>query len=88
LNIRCHDGGGWTWNNWFHVANVPRTYANMPARQLLKALRADGYLRADSAGKCAIDDDEYRVSPHVRNVVICDRRNGRPVYAIEYGAVL
>lgn len=73
------DGPSWTWNNWFHVANVPRAYASLPARALLKALRTDGYLRAASAGKCAVEDDQY-------NVVIVDRRNGCPIYAIEYGA--
>lgn len=74
-------GGDWNWNAWRTVGHVPTAYADMPARALLRALRADGYLSSASAGKCAVEDDGY-------NVVIVDRRNGMPVFAIEYGSVL
>lgn len=71
------DGAGsWTWNNWFRVGEVediPPT-----TRQILRFMRAEGYLSAKSAGLVMVDDDGY-------NLVICKRSNGCPLFAICYG---
>jgi len=72
--------GGWTWNNWFDVGRAPIDVCNYTPRRLLAWFRAEGYLRADSAGRCAIEDDGY-------NVVVLERHSRMPVFALEYGAV-
>jgi len=75
------DGDGWTWNNWHDCGSMDKaTFEALEgnARKMLAWFRSEGYLRADSAGKCAIDDDGH-------NVVILNRATGEPVFAIEYG---
>jgi hypothetical protein len=42
-------------------------------------MREQGYLSAKSAGRVAIDDDQY-------NVVIVAKGTREPLFAIEYGA--
>lgn len=74
------DEGGWTWNNWFHVGDVPISYCDMSPRQLLAAMRRDGYLTNTSQGKCAIDDDQH-------NIVIVAKGTREPLFALEYGSV-
>lgn len=72
-------GGSWTWNQWHRVGDVPRAWCDLSPRALLRALRDAGYLRKDSAGRCAVEDDQH-------NVVITQRATGMPVYALEYGS--
>ena len=72
---------GWTWNNWFHVGDVPREVCELTPRRLLRFLRAEGYLGAKSGGKVAIDDDGH-------NLVIVNRTTREPLYAVEYGVGL
>ncbi len=74
------DGDGWTWNQWFNVGEIDLDAVNIDnARQLLKYMRSEGYLKASSAGRAAIEDDGY-------NVVILDKNTREPIFAIEYGA--
>ncbi len=73
------DDGGWTWNNWHSLARVPVAWCDLSARRLLWTLREHGYLSASSAGRVAIEDDGH-------NIVIKDRGNGEPLYALEYGS--
>lgn len=47
-------------------------------RKLFAWMRANGYLSDASKGNVVLEDDQF-------NVVICDRRNGQPVFAIAYG---
>ena len=76
----------WEWNNWFHVGDIDKkafekltTDQKTTNRKILKYFRNKGYLNSTSQGLCGVEDhDEY-------NVVITDRKNGRPLYAIEYG---
>lgn len=70
--------GGWDWNNWHGVGLAPVETLNYSPRRLLAWFRQEGYLSAQSAGRVAVHDDGY-------NLVILDRRNGCPLYAIEYG---
>jgi hypothetical protein len=76
--------GGWTWNNWFKAGTISgEDFERIEgsARKTLRWMRENGYLKASSAGMCSVEDDQY-------NLVICDRSNGEPLFAIEYGAVL
>lgn len=73
----------WTWNNWFSTGQtISIDCLNWSHRKLLKYLRDDAGILSDySKGKVSIDDDQY-------NLVICDKNNRRPLYAIEYGNLL
>ena len=68
--------GGWEWNNWFHVGDID----SLPEsnRAILKLMRDEGFLTEYSKGRVYVDDDQY-------NIVICDRSNHMPLFAIEYG---
>lgn len=70
--------GGWAWNNWYSVGEIELAATDWKPRKLLKWFRDNGYLKESSAGKCAIEDDGY-------NIVILERGNRRPVFAVEYG---
>lgn len=73
--------GGWTWNAWYHVADIPMHQQAMldRPRELLQWLREVGLLQDGSKGRVSIDDDGC-------NIVIRARSTGEPLYAIEYGA--
>lgn len=70
--------GGWDWNNWHGVGYAPVEVVDYTPRRLLAWMRSEGFLSAQSAGRVAVQDDGY-------NLTIIDRRNGCPLYAIEYG---
>ncbi|WP_174834707.1 hypothetical protein [Staphylococcus aureus] len=69
----------WSWNQWYNAGEISEEALNWSPRKLLKHFREIGLLNPASAGKCAIEDDQY-------NIVIVDRANRRPLYAIEYGS--
>lgn len=73
--------GGWTWNQWYSVGSIDQaTFDTLTTtRSILRWMRNQGLLNAHSAGRVELDDDGY-------NLVICDRRDHRPLFAIEYGA--
>lgn len=75
------DECGWQWNNWYDVGSAPVSVCDMTTRRLLAYLRAEGYLTSRSAGRVAVEDDGF-------NIEIRERGNGRPLYALEYGAGL
>lgn len=74
---------GWTWNNWFDVGRVPEDvvdsyWENHNPRKLLKWFRDEGYLDSvHSQGLVAVDDGDQH------NLVLMERGNRRPLYAIE-----
>tara|TARA_R110000822_G_scaffold84959_5_gene199253 strand:+ start:420 stop:683 length:264 start_codon:yes stop_codon:yes gene_type:complete len=72
------EGSSWQWNQWFNVGTIDIDI-NASNRQILKTMRDQGYLSDQSKGRVSIDDDEY-------NIVICDRNNNEPIFAIEYGS--
>jgi len=76
------DGPGWTWNQWYRVGTIDTTtLATLKTdRQILAWMRREGYLSAKSAGRVCVEDDQY-------NLVICERGNRMPVFAIAYGEV-
>jgi len=71
--------GGWTWNNWFTVGNITKEeFEKLDTnRKLIKFFRKE-FLTGKSKGRVSVYDDQY-------NICLCDRSNGRPLYAIEYG---
>jgi hypothetical protein len=76
------DDGSWQWNTWYEAATitVEQFLGLKNNRTTLRLLRDDlELLTIASIGKVRVSDDGY-------NVVI-EARNGRPLLAIEYGAV-
>jgi hypothetical protein len=71
-------GNGWEWNDWRKVGRIDVSVCDLPARALLKVMRDEGYLPAYSAGRVAVEDDGY-------NVVIVQRSDNMPLFAIAYG---
>lgn len=69
--------GGWTWNNWRCVGEIPRFWLSLSTRRLLRLLRTEGCLGLGSVGRVMVDDDGY-------NLCI-QERNGRTLYALAYG---
>jgi len=71
---------GWTWNNWFHVGNIETEQfdALNTNRRILAWFRANGFITEASKGKVSVEDDGY-------NLVVIDRSNRMPLFAIEYG---
>lgn len=79
LSIDAWNGpDGWTWNNWHKVGTAPIYICDLKPRALLAWMRDAGILAHDSGGLCEINDDGY-------NVVILERSNRMPVFAIAYG---
>lgn len=72
--------GGWTWNQWFNVGSISKDdfEALKTNRAILKWFRDNGFTSEFSVGRCSVEDDGH-------NIVICDRSNGMPCFAIEYG---
>lgn len=74
------EGCDWSWNQWYNVGEIDTDIVNIDnKRALLKFMRDEGYLSDASKGRVYIDDDQY-------NLVVCERANPRPLFAIEYGA--
>ena len=72
--------GGWDWNEWFHVGDITKEeFEELKTnRQYIKWFRDNEYITKDSAGKVGIYDDQY-------NIVLIQRKDGLPLFAIEYG---
>ena len=78
LSIDAWKNEGWDWNTWHKIGMVESDILDKSVRHILKFMRDEGYLSNDSKGKVSVEDDQY-------NLVICERSNGRPLFAIEYG---
>jgi len=72
--------GYWTWNQWFDAGSIDKqTFESLKTnRQIIAWFRENGFITAASAGKVCIDDDQH-------NIVICQKSNRMPLFAIEYG---
>ena len=72
--------GGWAWNNWFNVGSIEKEeFESLKTnRKIIRWFRDNDFLSEKSKGKVSVDDDQY-------NIVITEKSNGRPLYAIEYG---
>jgi len=76
-----HDGQGWGWNNWHIVGSITKEeFESLGTnRKILKWFRDNNFLsKTGSQGKCFVEDDQH-------NIVVGERSNRRPLYAIEYG---
>ena len=71
---------GFVWNDWFKIGDIEKAdFEKLNTnRKLIKYMRDNGYLGPNSQGLVSVNDDGY-------NVTFCERSNGRPVFAIEYG---
>lgn len=74
------DDGGWVWNQWFNAGSIEKEeFEKLTTnRKILKYFRDNGYTSEFSVGRASVEDDGY-------NIVICERSNGMPLFAIEYG---
>jgi hypothetical protein len=72
------DGDGWQWNNWFKCGLCDVSVCDRSPRAILHYMRQAGYLSPSSAGRVAVEDDQY-------NMVIVDRHTRQPLFAIAYG---
>lgn len=83
LRILSIDAGkeqnSWIWNNWYKVGTISKQeFEKLNTNiKLCRYMRDQDYLSKHSKGKIMIDDDQY-------NIVFCER-NGKPLFAIEYG---
>lgn len=66
---------GWEWNNW-HTVDTLETLPD--ESKAIDVLIERGLLIPKARELCDVEDDQY-------NIVICDKRDGCPIYAIEYG---
>jgi hypothetical protein len=73
-----NNGEGWDWNDWTHVGDITPDAKDWTPRKLLKYFRDNGFLKDGSVGKCTVEDDQY-------NIVVLEKANRRPLYAVEYG---
>lgn len=75
------DGSSWTWNSWRKVGSISKSdFESLNGnRAILKWFRDNGFTTESSKGRACIDDDGH-------NIVVCDRSNGEPCFAIEYGS--
>lgn len=74
-----YDGYRWVWNTWYKVGTITKGEFEKlnTTRKLLKYMREKGYLSEYSKGRTIVEDDQYN---------ICfQEKNGRTVFAIEYG---
>ncbi len=72
---------GWDWNMWHGVGKAKVSVCDLPPRKLFRYLRDAGLLSEASKGAVRREDDGH-------NIVIVDRSNGCPLYAIAYGEAL
>ena len=72
--------GGWTWNQWFHVGDIDKAdfEALKTDKQTAVWFHENGFTTNADMRSITIDDDQY-------NVCICEKKSGRPIFAIEYG---
>ena len=71
---------GYEWNNWFDVGTIDKTdfEAIKTDKQFATWFMDNGYTTTDDMRQITIDDDQH-------NICICEKKTGRPIYAIEYG---
>ena len=71
---------GYEWNNWFVVGAISKPEFEYLACNKDKAcwFKNNGYTTSDDMRQITIDDDGY-------NIVICEKKSGQPLFAIEYG---
>lgn len=69
------EGDGWSWNNWSHIDSLDALPDDDKA---IDALIEIGVLGEKARELARVEDDQY-------NLVVVDKRDDCPLYAIEYG---
>jgi hypothetical protein len=70
----------WDWNNWFKVGEISKEeFETLKTEKDYRFwFRNNGYTNTANKKKVTIDDDQY-------NIVVCNAKTLRPLFAIEYG---
>ena len=71
---------GYQWNNWFKVGEIAKEdfEALKTDKQYATWFKDSGFTTSDDMRRILIEDDQ-------NNIVICEKKTGRPLFAIEYG---
>lgn len=71
---------GYERNNWYHVGDIDKeTFLALKTDKAIAAWFAtEGYTTSADMRRVLIEDDQY-------NVILCERKTQRPLFAIEYG---
>ena len=72
--------GTWDWDNWFNVGEISKEeFETLKTdKQIATWFMENGYTTNDDMRSITIDDDQY-------NIVLCEKKTGQPLFAIEYG---
>jgi hypothetical protein len=69
--------GTWEWNNWFYIGDITKEeFETLDTDEKVLEFMSIDYIR--NTELCGVEDNQY-------NIIITDKRDGRPLYAIEYG---
>ena len=80
------DGGddegspNWTWNNWHKVGECPLTLCDAGETAIIAYMIEHGYLNDKARTNAYVEDDQY-------NMVIVDKKDNCPLFALEYGSI-
>lgn len=71
---------GYDWNQCYTVGTIDKaTFETLKTdKQVAQWFCANGFTTTSDMRSIAIDDDQC-------NVVICEKKSGQPLFAIEYG---
>lgn len=77
----CNKQDGYEWNNWFNVGAINKAdfEALKTDKQIAQWFMDNGYTTTSDMRQITIEDDQY-------NIVLCEKKSGQPLFAIEYGA--
>lgn len=71
---------GYQWNNWFNVGEITKEdFENLETdKQFATWFYDNGFTTSSDMRSIIINNDQY-------NIIICDKKTMRPLFAIEYG---
>lgn len=80
IDAWADDERDWTWNNWHSIGDISKTeFESLKDEKAFRHwFKRNGYTRTANKRIVSIEDDQY-------NICLCNAKNGRPIYAIEYG---
>jgi len=71
------DGDGWSWNQWWIVGEITKEEFEA-ITDYAQWFVDNGYIEPHAESLVDTEDDQY-------NIVLFEKENGMPIYAIEYG---
>jgi len=71
---------GYDWNQWFHVGNIGKAVfeALKTDKQIAQYFFVNGYTTNSDMRRITVYDDQH-------SIVLCEKKTGQPLFAIEYG---